>query len=868
MIQNIRTHTLKLWQPAQQQWTKWTLPSSSLHDEEAQRRAKLTASVILLMLPFLLLYTLSTLFYWPIDNIYTSTIPVVTLLFATLLLYAVSRTIHYYIASLLVIAILSIYPFLFLAARQKFDTISIYNGLMWLLVPILLGSVLLPLKQVVVQIVLILSLILLMPFFNRDLSAENILPPFIIISVLATLIMVFQRNLQNLERDRHEREKQLYLEVKKSEEQFRILFEQAPIGMSITRPDGRFIDVNRSYCQTVGYSAAELKSMNFFDITHPEDIANITQMKDKLLNKEAPNFTFEKRYIHKNGYAIDALVKVSLEESTSVEEPRVLAQIIDISDRKAIETKLKESQQLLEGITENSSAIMFVKDLDGRYILVNKAFENAYLQDRSQILGKTDFELFPTATAVTLRDADETVLQNGSPVQVEETIHSKKGIDITYLSVKFPLLDADGTIYGITGISTDITEQKKAEFQLRKQKVQLEALRQVGLELTAELHLKALLDSIILNAVNILEADSGALWLHQPEKNALKLVANHHSTFPVGMLLEKGNGVTGQAWESGKPSRILNYKKWEGRLSSIKEEDLAHSVVAVPIFSKGQVIGVIDVASKTKRVFTQDNLHLLELFAAQATVAIENARLHNQLKEHSEELERSNKELQDFAYAASHDLQEPLRKIQTFSDRLQAKYSAALDQRGLDYLVRMSTAASRMQTLIVDLLVYSRVTTQAQPFINVDLNEILHSVIEGLELLIDEKQAKIIIRNTLPIIEADQTQMTQLFQNLVSNAIKFIDEGKSPEIHVESTTAVDSVAIAIADNGIGFEEKYAERIFGVFQRLHGREKYGGTGVGLAICQKIVKRHKGTITVSSQINQGSTFIITLPIKQAG
>lgn len=203
-------------------------------------------------------------------------------------------------------------------------------------------------------------------------------------------------------------------------------------------------------------------------------------------------------------------------------------------------------------------------------------------------------------------------------------------------------------------------------------------------------------------------------------------------------------------------------------------------------------------------------------------------------------------------------------------------YGPVLDERGLDYLSRMESAAARMQRLINDLLSFSRVTTRAQPFVEVDLVAVMGEVLLDLELEISEVNGRIQI-DQLPTIEAEPTQMCQLLQNLLSNALKFHREGVMPGIQVSCTCFAAGVEtavkppfyqISVTDNGIGFDEKYAERIFAVFQRLHTRTEYKGTGLGLALCRKIVERHQGTITATSVVGQGSTFTITLPLKQGG
>ncbi len=242
-----------------------------------------------------------------------------------------------------------------------------------------------------------------------------------------------------------------------------------------------------------------------------------------------------------------------------------------------------------------------------------------------------------------------------------------------------------------------------------------------------------------------------------------------------------------------------------------------------------------------------------------------------ELKVEARKLALSNRELQDFATVAAHDLQEPLRKIQSFADRLRLKSSANLDLDTIDYLERIQKSSYRMQTLINDLLDYSRVSTKVQPFAPVDLNHILAQVISDLEIRLEKTQGKVKCGD-FPKIEADPMQMSQLFLNLINNALKFHRPGIPPVVKISARViksprdSIENCEITVADNGIGFDEKYGDRIFTIFQRLHGKQEYEGTGIGLAICRKIVERHGGAIIAKSNPGEGATFITTIPINQ--
>jgi signal transduction histidine kinase len=256
-----------------------------------------------------------------------------------------------------------------------------------------------------------------------------------------------------------------------------------------------------------------------------------------------------------------------------------------------------------------------------------------------------------------------------------------------------------------------------------------------------------------------------------------------------------------------------------------------------------------------------------KLSSANAQLASGNARLEssNALLRHAAELSRSNAELEQFASIASHDLQEPLRKVQTFAAQLSATENDRLSEQGQDFLVRMCDAAGRMRSLIDDLLMFSRVSTQARPFATVHLDDIVGQVMPDLEVSIEESGAQVSIGD-LPVLEADAVQMRQLLQNLLGNALKFRRADVRPMVRVTAVTDDHVAELTVEDNGIGFDSQYATRIFRAFERLNGAQAYQGTGIGLALCRKIVERHHGTITAQGEVGVGARFCVRLPIEQ--
>ncbi len=272
----------------------------------------------------------------------------------------------------------------------------------------------------------------------------------------------------------------------------------------------------------------------------------------------------------------------------------------------------------------------------------------------------------------------------------------------------------------------------------------------------------------------------------------------------------------------------------------------------------------------------QHRLHLEELVQDRTRSLEAKTR---ELARSNWELARSNVELQQFAFVSSHDLQEPLRKVQAFGDLLQTKHSAALDAEGRDYLDRMRNAAARMRELIDGLLAYSRVTRQSATFATVDLKPIAQDAVADLAAHVRRVEGRVDI-GELPALDADRRQMRQLLRNLIDNGLKFHQPGIPPVVEIAADLVSSEThglvpsggggawcSLTVKDNGIGFEEKYLDRIFTPYERLHSRDRYEGTGMGLAICRKIVELHGGSITAHSVPGCGATFVVTLPVRQA-
>ncbi|MEC4813680.1 MAG: PAS domain-containing protein [Scytonema sp. PMC 1069.18] len=438
------------------------------------------------------------------------------------------------------------------------------------------------------------------------------------------------------------------------------------------------------------------------------------------------------------------------------------------------------------------------------------------------------------------------------------------------------LWDKNDNATRMVGSHTDITERKLAEEKLRQSEVRSQLFADVTLKIRQSLQIDKVLQTSVTEVQKLLHADRVLIFrLHADGSGTVVQEA-----VVAGFLSVLGHNIDDPCF---RDEYIQLYR--QGRIGIVTDIERANvepcyieflqklSVKAnlvVPILLKNKLWGLL-IAHQCShpREWTSWETELLRQLADQIGIAVAQAQMLEKETRQRQELARSNEELQQFAFIASHDLQEPLRKIKTFGERLQATCSEALTEQGRDYLDRMQNAVRRMQALIEDLLTLSRVTTRAQPFQKVNLNQVTEEVLSDLEVRILQTQGRVEV-GELPIVDADPLQMRQLLQNLIGNALKFHRKGEPPVVRIytqnlENSETGENCQLIVEDNGIGFDEKYLDRIFHVFQRLHGRNEYEGTGIGLAISRKIVERHGWSITALSNPGEGSKFIVSLPTR---
>jgi PAS domain S-box-containing protein len=526
------------------------------------------------------------------------------------------------------------------------------------------------------------------------------------ISVLAHL----QRLAQKHERQRAD-------EVLQNERQYRILFENAAVGMLQLDPEGRFIRVNDRYCEITGYSREELKTMTPLDLSPPENLARDREYLMLFLTGRQSKYEIEKQYVRKNGQVIWVHVTAGNIRDVSDKNIRTTIIIQDITERKRAEEALRES--------ERRYSALFANKING-------------------------------------------------------IVHCRMIMDEQGKPVDYEILQVNNAYELITGI--------------RKEDIRGRRAKEVFPEI----------DKLAFDYIGTY----GQIALEGGEKQFVEFFA------PIGRWLS-----------------IFVYSPKPGEFTVI-------------------------FADVTAQRQAQDELRTLKDQLEQR-VKERTAELEQSIVE----LERSNADLQQFAYVSSHDLQEPLRMVASFVQLLEMQYSDKIDEQGKEYIKFAVEGVKRMQSLIKGLLAYSRIQTRSKAFEPVDLEKILQIVKENLKLHIEETGAEI-VHDPLPVVMGDDTQLIQVFQNLIDNALKFRRANVTPKIFISAEKKERDWLFCVHDNGIGIAPEFFDRIFAIFQRLHARGKYPGSGIGLSIVKRIIERHGGTICVDSHPDKGTSFFFTI------
>ncbi len=577
--------------------------------------------------------------------------------------------------------------------------------------------------------------------------------------------------------------------------------------------DGKINDVNNSTELVTGYSRDKLIGTDFSNyFTEPEKAREgYQQVFQKGLVR---NYPLEIR--HKDGHTTPVLYNASVYRDENGKVIGVFAAARDITERRKAEEKIRT----LANAVESSEDAILTVSLDGIITSWNRGAEQIYGYSAEEIMGKDISILEPNNIKGEIKRLIGRIKQ-GKGSRHYETLRLKKDCTIINMSITLsPVFDVSGKLASFSAIARDITERRKAEEALRLSSIYNRSL------------IEASLDPLVT-----IGPDGKITDVNE----ATELVTGYSRNVLIGT--DFSNYFT-------RPEEAR-----KGYQQVFREGSVLDYALEIQ-HRNGKLTPVLYNAS----IYKNESGGVIGIFAAARDIT-EQKKAERMLEMKLEELARSNAELEQFAYVASHDLQEPLRMIASYLQLLQRKYQGKIDDKADKYIHFAVDGASRMQNLINDLLEFSRVTTRARDFESVDCDFVLNQVLSNLEVPIKENEVAISY-DPLPEITADNVQLAQVFQNLISNAIKFRSE-EAPRIHISVKKETDQWLFSVQDNGIGIDPKYSEKIFEVFKRLHRKEEYPGTGIGLSICKKIVERHRGHIWVESELGKGSTFRFTLP-----
>jgi len=654
-----------------------------------------------------------------------------------------------------------------------------------------------------------------------------------------------------------------------------LLFENAPEAIILVGADHHIVRANREFSRLFGFDPEEVVGRNIDEIVtsgpYRQEAEGYTRDLDQGLN-----IVFESERMRKDGTPLH-VSGIGAPIRFDGRFQGYFAIYRDITDRIKAEEALRQEKLRLDLLVESAPEAIVVVDKDHRITRVNGEFVRMFGYSAEETVGRNIDDVVSSKATRGEAEGYTTELSQGKPIAFEGLRTRKDGTSFTISGIGAPIR-IDGRNVGYFAIYRDITERKRAEEALQRRAAQAALINRVGQRVGRKLEIGPLLQEIVDAVHEAFQYQGVHLFLLDASQLKLNLQAVagvYRALFRDEDGLAIGQGIIGAAFSQGLSINVGDVSREPNYLRIATEN--TRSELAVPIRSEDKVIGVLDFQSADFNAFDETEVAAMETLSTQIGSAIANARLFEEvqlelaermrmekmLKGLTKDLARSNKELEQFAYVASHDLQEPLRMVGSYVQLLARRYKGKLDQDADDFISFAVDGATRMQNMINDLLAYSRVGTRSKPFVSAGIESVLNRALLNLQVAIAEKGA-VISHDPLPTVTCDETQLIQLFQNLVGNAVKFQDQSRgAPVIKIGAVLRDREWVFSVRDNGIGIEPQYLERIFHIFERLHRDNEYPGTGIGLALCKKIVERHGGRIWVESEPGQGSTFLFTIP-----
>jgi PAS domain S-box-containing protein len=713
-----------------------------------------------------------------------------------------------------------------------------------------------------------------------------------------------------------------------SQARFRDLYENAPYAYFSVLADGHIVRCNKQAADLLGYEKRKLVGRPVIELysDSPEGKERAAQLFENFLAGK-PVVDEELQMVRADGSEvwISLSVEAVQDEQGQVVESRSVA--IDISERKRIEETLRQRAEELDALQATVLDIAARQDLP---ILLETIVERAtrllgahgggiYLCEREQqqvrlvVSHKTIKDYRGTVLGFG-EGAAGTIAVTGEPLRIDD-YSSWPGRAATYEEdqpfaavLGVPMI-SQGKVIGVldllkdseSGVFTqadqelltmfanhaviavenarlyeqaqeEIAERKLAAEELQRRTSQLVALREVGLELAAELDLATLLESIVSRAIELVGGTTGGMYIHQPERDLLEWnVSSGIDLIPIGASLKRGEGLSGRVWEMGEPLVINDYQQWEGR-AAVYAGYPPTNVVGVPVSWRGEFLGVLNIMAEPPRTFDLNDAELLSLFAAQAAIAIVNARLYEEARQHTSDLLSALNRLQEldhfknqFIQNVSHELRSPLALIRGYADLMVSGELGGLRSEQRKPVEIIARRAQMLGSLVDDITLLAAAETRALEKEPVAISELVEAAVEDFRVAADNASLtlRLDIGPNLPEVSGEPIYLRRVLDNLLSNAVKFTPDGGTITVHLDQ--ADGWILMQVSDTGIGISPEEHGRIFDRFYQVDGssRRRYGGVGLGLALVKEIVEAHGGTVQITSEVGEGSTFTVTLP-----
>ena len=637
-------------------------------------------------------------------------------------------------------------------------------------------------------------------------------------------------------------------DLAESENRFRKMAEETDILIAMGDETSKGIYFNKAWGEFTGRPVKELLDFGWADLIHDEDRKNFVDIYLNAFEKREP-WIGEFRMLNKEGNYRSLLAKGSPRFSPDGTFAGYISSSFDITGIKKAESDLKESEQRFRGAIRAVNGVLWTNNSEGKMSGEQKGWASLTGQKQEE------YQDYGWTNAIHPEDVQDTVdawnesLRKKKVFIYEHRVRLKEGNFREFSIRAIPLLNPDGSIREWVGVHTDITERKLSEKALKESEQRFRNVADSAPVLIWMCNMgnfRSFFNKGWLDFTGrTIEQESDNGWtagIHPEDLERCLKVHLHSFTNQCGFYIE------------------YRLRRYDGKYRWISENG------ALRIKSEGVIEGFIGACT---------DIQLQKEFSIELEKQV--IERTEELRQKNEELKDMNKELQSFAYISSHDLQEPLRKIQMFSTHIVEKEFENLSDRGKDTFLRMQNSAKKMQTLIADLLSYSRTNTAERKFERIKLTTLVEEVQEDLAEELKQKSAVIELIDMVEV-KVIPFQFRQLLYNLISNSLKFSHKAFIPHIKIKCQIAkdiplitekfdptIEYCHISVSDNGIGFEQQYNEKIFELFQRLYGKNEYEGTGIGLAIVKKIVENHHGFITSKGQLNKGATFDIFIPAR---